>query len=126
MVESKLDAGFSKRSQLNAKHSNRFIDSTDTDEEGDDGELAMSPGSSSNGNGQFTEGTTSATEWIGITTNSEDCSYSSEMENSDSQGEYSENGGEHDFTPTVILNPCCGNGDRSTLVFLESYLYEEL
>ena len=35
----------------------------------------------------LTEGTTSAGEWIGITTNSEECSYSSEIEESDSQHE---------------------------------------
>lgn len=97
------------------------VDSTDTEEDGDDGETVTSPNISGVGNGTsssgtgcgvlLTEGTTSATEWIGITTNSEDCSYSSELDQSDSQ--YSENGNDHDFTPTVILNPCCGNGDRS-------------
>lgn len=105
-----MDSNYSKRSKLSGKN-NRVIDSTDTDEEGDDGETIATD--ACNTNGQFTEGTTSATEWIGITTNSEDCSYSSELEHSDSQYEYSENGGEFDFTATVILNPCCGTGDRS-------------
>lgn len=58
---------------------------------------------------------TSSTEWIGITTNSEECSYSS-ADNSGSQIEYSENNGcelnDH-FTPTVILNSNCAIGDRS-------------
>lgn len=88
-------------------------DSSDTDEEGDDGESLSSPGNTSH----YTEGTTSATEWIGITTNSEECSYSSgDLDHhSDSQIECSENGTvEYDyFTPTVILNPACGIGDRS-------------
>lgn len=57
----------------------------------------------------------SSTEWIGITTNSEECSYSS-AEHSDSQFEYSENnGGEWTdyFTPTVLLNSNCAIGDKS-------------
>lgn len=55
-----------------------------------------------------------STEWIGITTNSEECSYSS-AENSESQIEYSENNaGEWDYcTPTVILNSSSAIGDRS-------------
>ena len=87
-------------------------DSSDTDEEGDDGELMSSIHSSSQ---PYNEGTTSATEWIGITTNSEECSYSSaDIDQSDSQIEYSENGGaEYDFSANFILNPSCGIGDRS-------------
>lgn len=98
--------------------SKRIVDSTDTDEDGADDDvetIISSPNVSGVGNlsGSMltTECTTSATEWMVITTNSEDCSYSSELDHSDSQ--YSEDGGEHDFTPTVILNPCCGNSDRS-------------
>lgn len=81
-------------------------DSTDTDEEGDD-DILSSPT-----NPQLTEATTSATEWLGITTNSEECSYSSEYDHSDSQVDQSENGGECDFAPAYILNPGC-TGDRS-------------
>lgn len=81
-------------------------DSTDTDEDGDD-DILSSPT-----NPQLTEATTSATEWLGITTNSEDCSYSSEYDNSDSQVDQSENGGECDFTPAYILNSG-SSGDRS-------------
>lgn len=81
-------------------------DSTDTDEEGDDDIL------SSQTNPQLTEATTSATEWLGITTNSEECSYSSEYDHSDSQLDQSENGGEYDFAPAYILNPGSA-GDRS-------------
>lgn len=102
----------SSQSKLRAK-----MESSETDEEGDDGESLSSPTMNPN----YTEGTTSATEWIGITTNSEDCSYSSgELNHSDSQIEYSEGGtGEFDyFMPSVILNPTCGIGDRSKLLKL--------
>ncbi|XP_055687758.1 protein phtf isoform X2 [Lutzomyia longipalpis] len=85
-------------------------DSSDTDEDGeDDGESASIPGTCSNL--AFNDLTTSATEWIGVTTNSEECSYSSEIEQSDSQNEYSETL-ECDSSPTVILNPTCGANDR--------------
>lgn len=47
--------------------------------------------------------TDSNAEWCGVTTNSEECSYSSDMEHTDSQ----------DFAPTVILNSNCGAMDRS-------------
>lgn len=88
----------------------RSRDSTDTDEEGDDGEQQMSPVSNSN----FSEVATSTTEWIGHTTNSEDCSYnSSEIEHSASQYDNSENGGEYELAPAVLLNPISGTGDRS-------------
>lgn len=80
-------------------------DSTDTDEDGDDDILSTPT------NPQLTEATTSATEWLGITTNSEECSYSSEYDHSDSQLDQSENGGEYDNIP-YILNPG-GTGDRS-------------
>lgn len=98
----------------------RLGDSTDTTDEEDNDEeeaglLVSSTGSNGTcGGAGFTEGTTSATEWIGITTNSEDGSYnSSELDASDSQLDGSENGVDYDFTPTVILNPCCGTSDRS-------------
>lgn len=82
-------------------------DSTDTDEEGDDDVL------SSPTNPQLAEATTSATEWIGITTNSEECSYSSEYVHTDSQLDHSETG-EYDFAPAYILNSG-GTGDRSNI-----------
>lgn len=92
----------------------------DDDDEAEGGNLPSSAGSNGTcGGAGFTEGTTSATEWIGITTNSEDGSYnSSELEASDSQLDGSENGGDYDFTPTVILNPCCGTSDRSKFLNL--------
>lgn len=92
--------------------SNKMFSSDTDEEEGDDD--VETPSIFGAANLHFIEGTTSATEWIGITTNSEECSYSSEIENSDSQLEYSENGGiEYDITPSVILNPSCGANDRS-------------
>ncbi|EDW77037.1 uncharacterized protein Dwil_GK22139 [Drosophila willistoni] len=54
------------------------------------------------------ECTTSATDWLGVTTNSEDCSYTSELDQSDSRHQgYSDDelGAEVDVTPTTILNP---------------------
>uniref|UniRef100_A0A1L8DI46 Putative homeodomain transcription factor n=2 Tax=Nyssomyia neivai TaxID=330878 RepID=A0A1L8DI46_9DIPT len=85
-------------------------DSSDTDEDGeDDGESVSTPGTCSNLT--FNDLTTSATEWIGVTTNSEECSYSSEIDHSESQNEYSETL-ECDSSPTVILNPTCGANDR--------------
>lgn len=45
------------------------VSSGDTDEEGDDGETVSSPASLGNVS-NYTECTTSATEWLGVTTNS--------------------------------------------------------
>lgn len=81
-------------------------DHSDTDEERED-EIDLnlsSPGR--NSSGAFTEGTNSNAEWCGVTTNSEECSYSSDLEHTDSQ----------DFAPTVILNSNCGAMDRSEWV----------
>lgn len=102
-----LDIG-DKFSNFKKSVSSSVNDSTETDEEGDD-DILSSPT-----NPQLTEATTSATEWLGITTNSEDCSYSSEYDQSDSQVDQSENGGEYDFTPAYILG---GVGDRSNNLF---------
>lgn len=95
---------------------NSKLDSSETDEEGDDADSQPS----STLTPSFPESAASATEWIGITTNSEECSYSS-CEHSESQLEYSENGGgEFDnFTPTVILNSSCGLSDRSMSTMFE-------
>uniref|UniRef100_W8ARE5 Putative homeodomain transcription factor n=1 Tax=Ceratitis capitata TaxID=7213 RepID=W8ARE5_CERCA len=89
------------------------VSSGDTDEEGDDGETISSPASLGNAS-NYTECTTSATEWLGVTTNSEECSYSSELENSDNykSNQFSdEDGYDGDFMPTTILNPH-GTSDR--------------
>lgn len=45
----------------------------------------------------LTEGTTSAGEWVGVTTNSEECSYSSELEGSDNQFAVPSDVSEHPF-----------------------------
>ncbi|XP_054738029.1 protein phtf [Anastrepha obliqua] len=89
------------------------MSSGDTDEEGDDGETISSPASLGNAS-NYTECTTSATEWLGVTTNSEECSYSSELENSDNykNNQFSdEDGYDGDLMPTTILNPH-GTSDR--------------
>ncbi|XP_017106977.2 protein phtf [Drosophila bipectinata] len=53
--------------------------------------------------------TTSATDWLGVTTNSEDCSYTSDMDHSDGTFKHAacsdEDPCELDITPTTILNP---------------------
>lgn len=84
----------------------KSVESSDIDEE----DNISSPPSVSN---VYTECTTSATEWLGITTNSDECSYSSELGNSDYQRDLSDNDSDfdHDYTTTVILNPC-GGSDR--------------
>ncbi|XP_036331014.1 putative homeodomain transcription factor isoform X1 [Rhagoletis pomonella] len=89
------------------------VSSGDTDEEGDDGENVSSPASLGNAS-NYTECTTSATEWLGVTTNSEECSYSSELENSDDYKNHQfsdEDGYDGDFMPTTILN-AHGTSDR--------------
>ncbi|XP_051160656.1 protein phtf [Leptopilina boulardi] len=67
----------------------------------------------------FTEATTSATEWMGVTTNSDECSYSSEFEESDLHSETNFNCNEfveHPFSwefelpPSILSN--CTTSDR--------------
>ncbi|XP_054012677.1 protein phtf isoform X1 [Hylaeus anthracinus] len=69
----------------------------------------------------LTEATTSATEWMGVTTNSDDCSYSSELEESDLHSETNKNYGEfveHPFSwefelpPSIMLSSSCASYDR--------------
>lgn len=100
-------------------------DSSDTDDDaGGDGDeelggrsllLQLDSSGNTNNAGQFTEGTTSATEWIGITTNSEEeNSYTTDLDASEaSENVCSDYAADCDFAPTVILNPCCGTNDRS-------------
>ncbi|XP_033246880.1 putative homeodomain transcription factor [Drosophila miranda] len=68
----------------------------------DDADLISSPASACN-----QECTTSATDWLGVTTNSEDCSYTSDMDHSDAGFKpcSDEDPAELDITPTTILNP---------------------
>lgn len=59
----------------------------DESEDGGEGGRLSSPGTGGSGcdNQNLTEGgTTSATDYMGVTTNSEECSYSSDMDESDS------------------------------------------
>ncbi|XP_031841863.1 putative homeodomain transcription factor isoform X2 [Nomia melanderi] len=69
----------------------------------------------------MTEATTSATEWMGVTTNSDECSYSSELEESDLHSETSKNYSEfveHPFSwefelpPSIMLSSSCASCDR--------------
>lgn len=58
------------------------------------------------------EFTSSATDWMGVTTNSEDCSYSSDLDNiSDNNVEKDDYSiYDNEFAPTGILNPPFGKG----------------
>ncbi|XP_032666157.1 putative homeodomain transcription factor isoform X2 [Odontomachus brunneus] len=69
----------------------------------------------------LTEATTSATEWMGVTTNSDECSYSSELGESDVPSETNLNYSEfveHPFSwefelpPSILLNSTCTSSDR--------------
>ncbi|XP_015593085.1 putative homeodomain transcription factor 1 [Cephus cinctus] len=68
----------------------------------------------------LTEATTSATEWMGVTTNSDECSYSSELEESESHSEGNINTEfvEHPFSwefelpPSILLSQSCAPSDR--------------
>nr|KAF7389633.1 hypothetical protein H0235_018117 [Vespula pensylvanica] len=69
----------------------------------------------------LTEATTSATEWMGVTTNSDECSYSSELEESDLHSEANLNYSEfieHPFSwefglpPSILLSSSCASSDR--------------
>lgn len=104
------------RIAYNTRDNKRYSSDEDDEDEEIDAESQSSPIMTHK---TIAEGTSSATEWIGITTNSEECSYSS-ADNSESQLEYSENNGcewTDYFTPTVILNPNCAIGDRSKWKF---------
>ncbi|XP_076160025.1 protein phtf-like isoform X2 [Ptiloglossa arizonensis] len=69
----------------------------------------------------LTEATTSATEWMGVTTNSDECSYSSELEESDLHSETNKNYGEFveypfswefELPPSIMLSSSCASYDR--------------
>ncbi|XP_052127964.1 protein phtf [Frankliniella occidentalis] len=98
----------------------------DESEEGGDERLS-SPGAVGSGcdNQNLTEGgTTSATDYMGVTTNSEECSYSSDMDESDSQAAPVELN-DHPFawefeqSPTVILSPSCAASDKVSCTMWE-------
>lgn len=112
-----------KRSRVQSVFSNRDNlkrYTSDEEDEEDEADGESQPSSPTLAHKPLGDGTSSAAEWIGITTNSEECSYSS-ADNSESQLEYSENNGceWNDYvTPTVILNSNCAIGDRSMFQLL--------
>lgn len=101
--------GIRRNSQIPLININNAIDSTcDTEDD-----AFSSPGTGAS-YPLYAEATTSATDWFGVTTNSEDCSYSSEYDEPDSQVEsnYDHFTYDIDLTPTAILSPCCSASDR--------------
>ncbi|XP_047108069.1 protein PHTF1 isoform X1 [Schistocerca piceifrons] len=74
----------------------------------------------------LTEITTSAGEWMGVTTNSEECSYSSELDETDSQHGSTELN-DHPFaweiglSPNVILSPSCATSDKVSCTIWENH-----
>ncbi|KAK6629715.1 hypothetical protein RUM43_003533 [Polyplax serrata] len=84
--------------------------------ESDDGEHFVGP--------NLTEGATSAAEWIGITTNSEECSITSEIEESDSPNE-SKVLDDHPFAWEFQLSPSmsspsCASSDKVSCTIWEN------
>ncbi|XP_043643113.1 protein phtf [Drosophila teissieri] len=90
-----------KKSQSRGNESSTSCAESD---ECDDADFMSSPASACN-----QECTTSANDWMGVTTNSEDCSYTSDLDHSDGGLKHTacsdEDPGELDITPTTILNP---------------------
>lgn len=72
------------------------------------------------GSGPLTAELTSATEWMGVTTNSEDCSYSSDLDDITDSNVEKDDGSVYDneLAPNAILNPPFGKG---TLCLNSSY-----
>lgn len=73
------------------------ISDTDDNEENDN------YGESSTSRISYKSNCTVNSEWLGITTNSEECSYSSDIDHSDYHQQ--QNSFDENFTPTIILNP---------------------
>ncbi|XP_075215906.1 putative homeodomain transcription factor isoform X2 [Lycorma delicatula] len=69
----------------------------------------------------LTEGTTSAAEWIGITTNSEECSYSSDMDDIPLSSDINDHPFPWEFqmSPSVILSPSCAASDKVSCTMWE-------
>uniref|UniRef100_A0A1B6D162 PHTF1/2 N-terminal domain-containing protein n=1 Tax=Clastoptera arizonana TaxID=38151 RepID=A0A1B6D162_9HEMI len=68
------------------------------------------------------EGTTSGGEWIGVTTNSEECSCSSDMEDINAATEIGDslNGWDYQMSPSVILSPSCSASDKVSCTIWEN------
>ncbi|KAH8237244.1 hypothetical protein KR038_007910, partial [Drosophila bunnanda] len=90
--------------KLAQSRGNESTSSCAESDECDEADIISSPASTCN-----QECTTSATDWLGVTTNSEDCSYTSDIDHSDDGFKHApcsdEDPGELDITPTTILNP---------------------
>ncbi|KAH8391209.1 hypothetical protein KR215_008811, partial [Drosophila sulfurigaster] len=90
--------------QPNDKLAHESTSSCAESDECDDADIISSPASAGT-----QECNTSATDWLGVTTNSEDCSYTSELDQSDGGYKHQpcsdEELPELDITPTTILNP---------------------
>ncbi|KAH8285589.1 hypothetical protein KR054_011348, partial [Drosophila jambulina] len=90
--------------KLTQSRGNESTTSCAESDECDEADIISSPASTCN-----QECTTSATDWLGVTTNSEDCSYTSDLDHSDGGFKHAacsdEDPGELDITPTTILNP---------------------
>lgn len=105
--------------QATDKTSRESTSSCAESDECDDADIISSPASAGT-----QECNTSATDWLGVTTNSEDCSYTSELEQSDDGFKHQpcsdEELPELDITPTTILNPH-SSLDRSKLTQCECF-----
>ncbi|XP_061500770.1 protein phtf isoform X1 [Anopheles gambiae] len=55
-----------------------------------------------------------------VLTEGEECSYSSELDHSDTQNEHSDDDYELEDVPTLILNPACGANDRVSCTIWEA------
>uniref|UniRef100_A0A182NJ41 PHTF1/2 N-terminal domain-containing protein n=1 Tax=Anopheles dirus TaxID=7168 RepID=A0A182NJ41_9DIPT len=55
-----------------------------------------------------------------VLTEGEECSYSSELDHSDTQNEHSDDDYELEDAPTLILNPACGANDRVSCTIWEA------
>ncbi|XP_021928812.1 putative homeodomain transcription factor isoform X2 [Zootermopsis nevadensis] len=118
-----LSCGQQKRGRLAESSYNSSCES-------EEGEVLSSPGTGGGCCPLLAEGAASAGEWIGVTTNSEECSYSSELEESDSQQECNVRdsielndhpfASEFELSPTVILSPSCAASDRVSCTVWES------
>ncbi|XP_026478098.1 putative homeodomain transcription factor [Ctenocephalides felis] len=90
--------------------------SGDTEEEGDC-DTVSTPGTVGSCCPHLNDTPPSVNEWIGVTTNSEECSYSSELEETDSQYEHSnadlvDHPFAWEFGSNTVLSPSCAASDR--------------
>ncbi|KAF2885534.1 hypothetical protein ILUMI_20684 [Ignelater luminosus] len=91
---------------LERQHVKVLTDSTSCDSEED--ETILSSNIMESGMPLLLDGAATTTEWMGGTTNTEDCSYSSEPEPSDTENILWDTA----FAPTAILSPSCALSDK--------------